>query len=55
MDTAKRAITELNGLEVLGRVLACVEFKPRKIEKQTGGGGADGSGDSSAPTSPVTE
>lgn len=32
-ETAKRATSELNGLEVLGRVLVCVPFMPKKINK----------------------
>jgi RNA recognition motif-containing protein len=32
-ETAQRAITELNGLEVLGRVLVCDKYKPKKVVK----------------------
>ena len=28
---ARRALAELHGLEVLGKVLACVPFQPRKV------------------------
>lgn len=32
-ETATRATFELNGLEVLGRVLVCIPFMPKKISK----------------------
>lgn len=32
-ETAQKAITEFNGLEVLGRLLVCTEYKPKKIDR----------------------
>ena len=32
-ETTQRAIADFNGLEVLGRILVCVEFKPKKVDK----------------------
>ncbi len=38
IDTAGRAMKELNGLEVLGRVLVCVPYSPKKKTKDQDGG-----------------